>query len=385
VSHSSQRHDADAEEKAEHSMPHEIRVAIAGVGNCASTLVQGVSYYRKNPREAAGLIHHDVAGLKVGDIHFACAFDVDSRKIGRRLKDAVFAAPNNSQVFFRKPEDDGAKVFAGPVADGVAAHLVKFDKARRTDVASKAATASRQSVVKALKQTGATILVNYLPVGSQKGTELYAHACLEAGVAMVNCIPVFIASEDSGIWARRFSDAGLPIVGDDVKSQFGATITHRVLMKLAQSRGMKIDASYQLNVGGNMDFLNMLERGRLKSKKRSKTEAVTSQVPMEDENIHIGPSDYIPFLTDKKVCYVRMNMRGFANLPMELDMKLMVEDSPNSAGVVVDAVRCLALARREKIAGPLHEVCAALMKRPPQQMTDEEAAAAMDAWIERAG
>ena len=362
-------------------MPHEIRVAIAGVGNCASTLVQGVSYYRKHPREKSGLIHHQIAGIKVGDIHFACAFDVDARKVGRRLKDAVFAAPNNSQVFLPGPDDDGAKVFAGPLADGVAGHLTKYNKARRTEVTAKSQTASRNSVVRTLKKTGANVLVNYLPVGSQAGTELYAQACLEAGVAMVNCIPVFIASENSGKWAAKFRDAGLPLVGDDVKSQFGATITHRVLMKLAQSRGMKIDASYQLNVGGNMDFLNMLERARLSSKKTSKTEAVTSQVPMEEGTIHIGPSDYIPFLTDKKVAYVRMNMRGFAGLPMELDMKLLVEDSPNSAGVVVDAIRCLALARRHKMAGPLVEVSAALMKRPPRQMTDEEAAAAMDRWI----
>jgi myo-inositol-1-phosphate synthase len=367
-------------------MPHEIRVAIAGVGNCASTLVQGVSYYRKHPREATGLIHHDIAGIKVGDIHFACAFDVDARKVGRRLGEAVFAQPNSAQVFFPKPADDGARVFAGPLADGVARHLDKFEKSRRTVVGGKAATASRADVVKTLRKTRANVLVNYLPVGSQKGTELYAQACLEAGVSMVNCIPVFIASQrgDSrrrDSWAHKFHDAGLVLVGDDVKSQFGATITHRVLMKLAQQRGMKIDSSYQLNVGGNMDFLNMLERARLSSKKTSKTEAVTSQVPMPEGAIHIGPSDYVLFLADNKVCYVRMNMRGFANLPMELDMKLVVEDSPNSAGVVVDAVRCVALARRNGIAGPLFEVSAALMKRPPQQMTDEAAAAAMDEWI----
>jgi myo-inositol-1-phosphate synthase len=228
-------------------------------------------------------------------------------------------------------------------------------------------------------------------VGSQKGTELYAQACLDAGVAMINCIPVFIASETKNLrstkltWAQKFHTAGLPLVGDDVKSQFGATITHRVLMKLAQQRGFHIDSSYQLNVGGNTDFLNMLERARLTSKKTSKTEAVTSQVPMDESAIHIGPSDYIPFLQDKKICYIRMNMRGFAGLPMELDMKLQVEDSPNSAGVVVDAIRCIALAQRARVAGVLDEVSAALMKRPRKQMSDEHAAAAMDHWIENYG
>jgi myo-inositol-1-phosphate synthase len=360
-----------------------IRVAIAGVGNCASTLVQGVSYYRRYPKETTGLIHHTVGGLGVGDIHFACAFDVDARKINQPLRKAIFARPNSSQIFFKKTEDDGAKVYAGPIADGVASHLESFDKNLRTLTGTPSLSASIDDVVATLKKTRATVLVNYLPVGSQQGTELYAEACLRAKVAMINCIPVFIASEETGTWTKKFKSAGLPLVGDDVKSQFGATITHRVLMKLAQHRGMKIDSSYQLNVGGNTDFLNMLERARLTSKKTSKTEAVTSQVPMEEGSIHIGPSDYVPFLQDKKVCYVRMNMRGFGGLPMELDMKLQVEDSPNSAGVVVDAIRCIALAQRAKIAGTLDAVSAALMKRPAKQLTDEAAAAAMDQWIAR--
>ncbi|HVT82794.1 MAG TPA: inositol-3-phosphate synthase [Phycisphaerae bacterium] len=361
----------------------DIRVAIAGVGNCASTLVQGVTWYRKHPAEKTGLIHHTVGGLKVGDIHFACAFDVDARKIGQPLAKAIFAKPNSSEIFQPKPDDDGAKVFPGPIADGVAAHLTNFSADRRTVVGGGADSASIADVVATLKKTRATVLVNYLPVGSQKGTELYAQACLQAGVAMVNCIPIFLASDEK--WARKFKAARLPLVGDDVKSQFGATITHRVLMKLAQQRGMAIDSSYQLNVGGNTDFLNMLERARLSSKKTSKTEAVTSQVPMDEGTIHIGPSDYVPFLKDKKVCYVRMNMRGFGGLPMELDMKLQVEDSPNSAGVVVDAIRCLELARRAKISGSLDEVSAALMKRPRRQMKDEDAAAAMDRWIAKVG
>jgi myo-inositol-1-phosphate synthase len=357
-----------------------IRVAVVGVGNCASTLVQGVTHYRRNPQERIGLIHADVGGLAVGDIHFACAFDVDPRKIGQPLAAAAFAHPNNSRRFCDAPDDDGARVFAGPLVDGVAGHLEHFDQEQRAMISPEARSASLESVVKVLRDTRATVLINYLPVGSQKASELYAEACLQAGVAMVNCIPVFIASDPA--WAERFAAARLPIVGDDVKSQFGATITHRMLMKLCEQRGMRIDSSYQLNVGGNTDFLNMLERSRLASKKTSKTEAVTSQVPMEAHSIHIGPSDYIPFLGDNKVCYVRMNMRGFGGLPMELDMKLSVEDSPNSAGVVVDAVRCIALAQRAGVGGVLEEVSAALMKRPLRQMGDDAAAQAMNAWIQ---
>ena len=362
-------------------MGSNIRAAIVGVGNCASTLLQGVSFYRRNPRETVGLMHPDLGGLGVGDIHFACGFDVDARKVGRPLGEATFAAPNNSRVFCRPVDDDGAKVFPGPVADGMASHLETFDESQRAVLAEDSRRAGLAGVIETLKKTGATVLINYLPVGSQQATELYAQACLEAKIAMVNCIPVFIASESGGGWAAKFKAAGLPLIGDDVKSQFGATITHRVLMKLAQQRGMAIDSSYQLNVGGNTDFLNMLERSRLTSKKTSKTQAVTSQVPMDEGHIHIGPSDYVPFLGDNKICYVRMNLRGFGGLPMELDMKLSVEDSPNSAGIVVDALRCIALAQKKKIAGVLEEVSAALMKRPPRQMTDEHAAAAMDQWI----
>jgi myo-inositol-1-phosphate synthase len=361
-----------------------IRVAIVGLGNCASTLVQGITHYRRNPAERVGLIHPEIGGLSVGDIRLACAFDVDARKIGGKIGDAIFAAPNNARIFCRDPDDDAAKVFAGPVGDGVAGHLTQYEESRRAVVDSAANRATPADVVRILKETGATVLVNYLPVGSQRATEMYAQACLDAGIGMVNCIPVFIASEQS--WAAKFKSANLPIVGDDVKSQFGATITHRVLMALAEQRGIAIDSSYQVNFGGNTDFLNMLEKGRLTSKKISKTEAVTSNVrenKMDENNIHIGPSDYVPFLEDKKVCYVRMNMRGFGGLPMELDMKLQVEDSPNSAGVVVDAVRCIALAQQNKIGGVLEEVSAYLMKRPIKQMPDEDAAGGMDAWIKR--
>ncbi len=319
----------------------EMRVAVVGVGNCASSLVQGVSFYRRNPAETVGLMNPEIGGLRVGDIRFACAFDVDMRKGGRRVREAIFAKPNCAAVFCAEPEDDGAMVFAGPLGDGVAGHLEKFSEEQRAVVGEGSRAATIEDVVRVLKETRATVLVNYLPVGSQQGTELYAEACLRAGVGMVNCIPAFIGS-DAG-WAGRFAEARLPLIGDDVKSQFGATVTHRVLMKLAQQRGMGVTSSYQLNVGGNADFLNMLERGRLTSKKVSKTEAVTSQVPMDAGQIHIGPSDYVPFLGDNKVAYVRMNLRGFGGLAMEVDMKLSVEDSPNSAGVVVDAVRYVAL------------------------------------------
>jgi len=355
-----------------------IRVALVGLGNCASTLVQGITQYRRQP-DPIGLIHPTIGPYAVGDIHIACAFDVDQRKIGQRVGKAIFAPPNNSRIFCPDPEDDGAVVHAGPLADGVATHLTNYDPAQRAVVAPAAHTASAPDVVRILRDTGVDVLINYLPVGSQQAVELYMHCALEAKVAVVNCIPVFIASDP--VWAARFAAAGVPIVGDDVKSQFGATIVHRTLMALAAARGFAIDSSYQLNVGGNTDFLNMLQRERLGSKKVSKTEAVTSLKPMAPENIHIGPSDYIPFLKDNKVCYVRMNLRGFAGLPMELDLKLSVEDSPNSAGVVVDAVRCLALARRAGIGGNLEAVSAALMKRPLHQMHDDDAATAMDAWI----
>lgn len=356
------------------------RLAIVGVGNCASTLVQGLTWYRRN-RTDIGLMHPQVGNLSVGDIRLACAFDIDERKVGRPLAEALFAAPNNSRVFCPNPDDDGAMVFAGARADGVAAHLENFAPEMRAVPDARSNTTSLEQVVEILKTTKADILINYLPVGSQLATEFYAHACLAAGIAMVNCIPVFIASDAS--WAAKFAAANLPLVGDDVKSQFGATIIHRQLMALAEARGITIDSSYQLNVGGNTDFLNMLERSRLGSKKTSKTEAVNSQLhqPLDAQHIHIGPSDYIPFLADQKICYVRINAHGFGGLPMEVDLKLTVEDSPNSAGVVVDAIRCAWLALEHGIGGPLVEVSAALMKHPPQQMADTAAAAAMDQWI----
>ncbi len=358
------------------------RLAIIGVGNCASSLIQGLTWYRRSG-STIGLMHPEIGGLSVGDIQLVCAFDVDQRKIGKPLAEAIFAPPNNARIFCPDPEDQGARVFTGPIGDGVAGHLQNFDESRRVSPSSDADTATLADVIKILRDTGATVLVNYVPVGSQKATELYAQACLDAHVAMVNCIPAFIASDTT--WAKRFAAAKIPLIGDDIKSQFGATIVHRQLMALAESRGFTIDTSYQLNVGGNTDFLNMLERGRLGSKKISKTQAVNSQLKnaLDQDHIHIGPSDYIPFLADNKVCYIRMNVRGFGGLPMELDLKLSVEDSPNSAGIVVDAVRCAALAQAGNIGGVLEDVSAALMKHPPIQRTDAQAAQAMDQWIRR--
>ena len=356
------------------------RLAIVGVGNCASSLIQGLTWYRRTG-STIGLMHPEIAGLTVGDISLACAFDVDERKIGKPLAEAIFAPPNNARVFCADPEDHGARVFAGPIGDGVASHLQNFDESHRVAASTDANTVTLVDVIKVLGDTGANVLVNYLPVGSQKATELYAQACLDAHIAMVNCIPAFIASDPT--WAKRFAKANIPLIGDDIKSQFGATIVHRQLMALAESRGFTIDSSYQLNVGGNADFLNMLERSRLDSKKVSKTQAVNSQLKtaLDKEHIYIGPSDYIPFLADNKICYIRMNVRGFGGLPMELDLKLSVDDSPNSAGIVVDAVRCAALALDRQIGGALEDVSAALMKHPPVQHPDAHAAQAMDSWI----
>ena len=356
------------------------RIAIAGLGNCASALVQGLTFYRRSGSHS-GLMHPIIGGWSVGDIHIACAFDVDRRKIGRRVAQAIFAEPNNSRIFCHDPDDDGAVVYPGPPGDGVAAHLRQEGFPQHVEVDPQAERASAADVASVLRDTGANILLNYLPVGSQIGAEFYARAALEAGLAMVNCIPVFIASDP--VWAGRFQQAGLPLVGDDVKSQFGATIVHRQLMALAESRGVTIQSSYQLNVGGNTDFLNMLERPRLAGKKISKTEAVTSQLRhgLDERHIHIGPSDYIAFLADNKVCHIRMNAHGFGELPLELDLKLSVEDSPNSAGVVVDAIRCAALALRHRRGGPLGAVCAALMKHPPAQRSDAAAATEMEKWI----
>ncbi|MEW6214706.1 MAG: inositol-3-phosphate synthase [Nitrospirota bacterium] len=350
-----------------------IRVAIAGVGNCASSLIQGVEYYKAlgegHPDRSLGLMHHNLGGYKPADIWFVAAFDIDRRKVDRPLKEAIFAKPNCTKVFNENLPDYPVTVEMGEVLDGVSPHMEDYPEDRRFIVARKKPC----DVVKVLKQSGAEILLNYLPVGSEKATAFYAEACLKNGVSLINCVPVFIASNKS--WADRFEKKNIPIIGDDIKSQIGATIIHRTLTKLFEDRGVKIDSTYQLNVGGNTDFLNMLNRNRVKSKKISKTEAVQSQLqnPLANENIHIGPSDYVPWLMDNKICFLRIEGKGFGNISINLEMRLSVEDSPNSAGVVIDAIRCCKIARDRRIGGVLISPSAYFMKHPIVQFTDEEA------------
>jgi myo-inositol-1-phosphate synthase len=350
-----------------------IRIAIAGVGNCASSLIQGIGYYRSLgkdlPDRSLGLMNYDLGGYGPDDIEVVAAFDIDKRKVDHPLKEAIFAKPNCTKVFNAGLAEFPVTVMMGNVLDGVSSHMKDYPEERRFIVARKKSC----DVIKVLRQSGADILLSYLPVGSEKATAFYAEACLKTGISLINCVPVFIASDKS--WAERFKKKDIPIIGDDVKSQIGATIIHRALTGLFEDRGVKIDKTYQLNVGGNTDFLNMLNRARLKSKKISKTEAVQSQlhVPMKNENIHIGPSDYIPWLNDNKICFLRMEGRGFGNISINLEMRLSVEDSPNSAGVVIDAIRCCKIARDRGIGGVLISPSAYFMKHPMIQFPDEKA------------
>ena len=356
----------------------EIRVAVVGVGNCASSLVQG-KYHYTGKNTAAGLIHEDIGGYRVADIDFVAAFDVDPRKVGRDLGEAIFAKPNCTKVFHAGVPATGTVVRMGARLDGVAPHMLAAnDRGFETD---DTADATRAQIVAALRESGAEVLVNFLPVGSQAATEFYMECALEAGVGVVNCMPVFIASRPD--WERRFADAGLPIIGDDVKAQVGATIVHRVLSNLFRQRGVSIDHTYQLNTGGNTDFMNMLDRGRLASKKESKTEAVQAVLAerLADENIHIGPSDYIPWLHDNKLCFLRLEGNLFGDVPMNLELRLSVEDSPNSAAVVVDAIRCVKLALDRGQAGALTGPSAFFCKHPPEQVTDDVAAQLTDEFI----
>lgn len=353
-----------------------IRVAIAGVGNCASSLIQGIHYYSDKPDECSadgvGLLHPEIQGYRPSDIRIVAAIDIDARKVSQPLHEAIFAPPNNTKVFYDKFRYDDLSVSMGIVLDGVAEHMQAWPENQRFVVA-ETPEASAGDIVKLLRDTGAEIFMNYLPVGSQKATEFYAECCLEAGVSLINCIPVFIVSDTR--WAERFTQAGIPCVGDDVKAQVGATIVHRVLARLMHDRGARIDATYQLNTGGNTDFLNMLNRSRLDSKKISKTEAVQSQldVPLPADCVHIGPSDFVPWQKDNKICFCRLEGRGFGGVPLNIELRLSVEDSPNSAGETVDAIRCCKLARDRRQAGPLIEVSAYTMKHPPKQFTDAQA------------
>ncbi len=342
-----------------------VRVGIVGVGNCASSLVQGLSYYRdaSGNEPVPGLMNVDLGGYHVSDVEVSSAFDVNAAKVGRDVAEAIFARPNNTQRFASVPPS-GIRVHRGPTLDGLGKYL--------RDVVEESGE-PEADVADVLRQSRTDVLVSYLPVGSQRATEFYAEKALEAGCAFVNCIPVFIASNPD--WRKRFEERGLPIVGDDIKSQVGATIVHRVLANLFRERGVRLDRTYQLNFGGNTDFQNMLERERLESKKISKTQAVASQldIPLDPENIHVGPSDHVPWLTDRKWAYIRMEGTTFGGVPLNVELKLEVWDSPNSAGIVIDAVRCAKLALDRKIGGALTGPSSYFMKSPPQQFTDNEA------------
>ncbi len=358
---------------------NKIRVAIAGVGNCASSLVQGLEYYKgRNEGAFTGLMHARIGVWGPSDIEIVAAFDIDRRKVGKRVEEAIFAKPNCTKVFQSALPVSDVVVQMGPVLDGVAPHMADYPD----DEAFRPSDEDPVDVAQVLKQSRAEVLVCYMPVGSEKAVRHYAQACLEAGTAMVNCVPVFISSDPE--WAGKFRQAGLPIVGDDIKSQVGATIVHRTLTRLFGDRGVQLDRTYQLNTGGNTDFLNMRALDRLKSKKISKTESVQSQldVRLDSNNIHIGPSDYVPWQDDNKVAFIRMEGRGFGDVPLELELRLSVQDSPNSAGVVIDAVRCAKLGLERGIGGPLEAPSAYYMKSPPTQMRDSVACELCDAFIE---
>ena len=358
---------------------NKIRVALAGVGNCASSLVQGLEYYKGRNEEAfAGLMHARIGDWGPSDIEVVAAFDIDRRKVGKPVEKAIFAEPNCTKVFQNNLPVSDVVVQMGPVLDGVASHMADY----ADDEAFRPSDEEPVNVVQVLKDAEAEVLVCYMPVGSEDAVRHYARACLEAGVALVNCVPVFIASDD--YWAGEFRDAGLPIVGDDIKSQVGATIVHRTLTRLFGDRGVALDRTYQLNTGGNTDFLNMKALDRLKSKKISKTQSVQSQLDerLEPRNIHIGPSDYVPWQDDNKIAFIRMEGRGFGDVPLELELRLSVQDSPNSAGVVIDAIRCAKLGLERGIGGPLEAASAYYMKSPPEQMRDSLAFELTNAYIQ---
>ena len=355
------------------TMNSKIKIAVAGVGNCASSLIQGIYYYRdKSPRDASGLMHWQIGGYMPSDIEVVAAFDIDKRKVGKDINEAVFAAPNCTTVFCPDLPPSGVTVQMGLILDGVSEHMKDYDQ-KRTFSPADEQELERKDVVKILKESEVEILLNYMPVGSEEATQFYADCAIQAGVAFINNMPVFIAS--SPVWARRFKTKNIPLIGDDIKSQLGATITHRILTDLFKKRGVKLERTYQLNTGGNTDFLNMLNRHRLKSKKKSKTEAVQSVAAsrLENENIHIGPSDYVPWQKDNKVCFIRMEGKLFGDVPMDLELRLSVEDSPNSAGVAIDAIRCAKLALDRGIGGVLEAPSAYFCKHPPRQFTDDEA------------
>ena len=359
-----------------------IKITIVGIGNCASSLIQGIHYYqRKSSDESIGLMHWNIGGYMPGDIEVVAAFDIDKRKIGLDVTEAIFSKPNCTTVFCSDIPPAGVKVQMGRVLDGFSEHMKNYAD-RYTFVLADEPEPTEEEIVKILRDSGTEILLNYLPVGSEEATRFYVNCALEAGVAFVNNIPVFIASNPD--WAKRFEEKNLPIIGDDIKSQLGATIVHRILTDLFNKRGVKLERTYQLNTGGNTDFLNMLSRTRLASKKESKTEAVQSVAAkrMKDENIHIGPSDWVAWQKDNKVCFIRMEGKLFGDVPMNLEMRLSVEDSPNSAGVVIDSIRCAKLALDRKQGGVLTAPSAYFCKHPPEQFTDDDAYTMTEAFIQ---
>lgn len=352
---------------------NKVRVAIVGVGNCASSLIQGVQYYKKaaDSDRVPGIMHVNLGGYHIHDIEFTAAFDVVDTKVGKDLSEAIFAFPNNTFKFTDVPHMN-VPVQRGMTHDGLGKYLSQI---------LKKAPGPTADIVHILQETKTDVVISYLPVGSEMATKWYVEQVLEAGCGFINCIPVFIASSE--YWAERFRQRGLPIIGDDIKSQVGATILHRVLASLFVDRGVRLDRTYQLNFGGNTDFMNMLERERLESKKISKTGAVTSMLPYElpRDNVHVGPSDYVPWLTDRKWCYIRMEGTTFGDVPLQMEAKLEVWDSPNSAGVVIDAIRCLKLAKDRGLGGPILAPSSYFMKTPPEQYKDEVALQKTEAFI----
>jgi myo-inositol-1-phosphate synthase len=361
-------------------MEKDIKIAIAGLGNCASSLVQGIFYYKNigdNKNPIPGLMHNVISGYKISDVKIVAVFDIDKRKVGKDVSEAIFSLPNCTKTFQKDVPNLGVEVKMGPILDGVAEHMKNYEEEKRFVVADKEPV----DVTEELRKSGAEILLNYMPVGSEQAVQFYAQTALKANCAFINCMPVFIVSNPE--WANKFKEKNLPIIGDDIKAQIGATILHRVLTNLLSKRGVEMDKTYQLNVGGNTDFLNMLAQERLKSKRKSKRESVQSQLskPLPLDNIHIGPSDYVPWLKDQKICFLRIEGRNFGDIPINIEARLSVEDSPNSAGCVIDAIRLAKVALDRKIGGPLISASAYLMKSPPQQFTDEQARQMVEEFI----
>lgn len=350
-----------------------IKVAVVGVGNCASALIQGINYYRENDYgPESGLMHPTIGGYRPFDIEIAAAFDIDQRKVGKDISIAIFSEPNCTKIFYPDVRNADVIVKMGQIGDGLSEHMKNYP-ADQTFMPADVPELTKSEIVAVLNESRAEILLNYLPVGSEEATKFYAECALEAGVGLINNVPVFIASDP--IWAARFEEKKLPIIGDDIKSQFGATILHRALADLFKKRGVKLTRTYQLNTGGNTDFLNMLDRGRLLMKKESKTESLQSVMAkrLSPDNIHVGPSDYVPWLKDNKVAFIRIEGSIFGNVPIDLEIRLSVEDSPNSAGVVIDAIRCCKLAMCRGIGGPVYSISSYFMKHPPTQFPDNEA------------